>query len=74
MSQALVRGIIVLYGIATQGKRKFTPVMVKRLEKLGIAGRDPDELSQEDRTRFARLDINPDTISWKRVMDINDRY
>lgn len=24
--------------------------------------------------RFARLDIDPATITWKRVMDINDRF
>ena len=56
-----------------QGKRRFSPVMMKRLAKLGIEETDPDKLTKEQQAKFARLDIGPATISWKRVMDINDR-
>lgn len=35
-------------------EKPLPPVMVRRLEKLGIAGRTPEELSPEDRVRFAR--------------------
>lgn len=56
-----------------QGKRKFSPVMFKRLAKLDIKQTDPDALTPEEQAKFARLDIDPDTISWKRVIDINDR-
>eukprot|EP00960_Hanusia_phi_P052850 761696-Hanusia_phi.AAC.3 len=35
--------------------------------------RDPSELTAEERVQFARLDIDPDTITWNRVVDINDR-
>ncbi|WFD26649.1 hypothetical protein MNAN1_001632 [Malassezia nana] len=54
--------------------RKFSPIMIKRLKKLGIDKTDPDALTEEERRRFARLDIDPDTITWHRVVDTNDRY
>jgi formate--tetrahydrofolate ligase len=55
------------------GSRSFTPVMRRRLIKLGIGKDDPNELTAEERSRFARLDIDPDTITWRRVTDTNDR-
>jgi formyltetrahydrofolate synthetase len=55
------------------GARKFSPVMLRRLRKLGIAKTDPSELTPEERSRFARLDIDPDSITWRRVLDTNDR-
>jgi len=55
------------------GSRKFSPVMLRRLRKLGIAKTDPNELTPAERSRFARLDIDPDTITWRRVVDTNDR-
>jgi formyltetrahydrofolate synthetase len=55
------------------GTRKFAPVMLRRLRKLGITKTDPNELSPEERSRFARLDIDPDSITWRRVIDTNDR-
>mmetsp|Transcript_12954 Transcript_12954/g.12941 ORF Transcript_12954/g.12941 Transcript_12954/m.12941 type:complete len:341 (+) Transcript_12954:6-1028(+) len=55
------------------GKRSFAPVMLKRLKKLGIEKEDPDELTDEEKKRFARLDIDPETITWQRVLDTNDR-
>uniref|UniRef100_A0A061RJS7 Formate--tetrahydrofolate ligase n=1 Tax=Tetraselmis sp. GSL018 TaxID=582737 RepID=A0A061RJS7_9CHLO len=57
-----------------QGRRRFAPVMLKRLRKLGIDKTDPDTLTEEEVSRFARLDIDPETITWRRVMDINDRF
>lgn len=56
-----------------KGKRVFSPIQIKRLEKLGILERDPNKLSDEERSRFARLDIDPNTITWRRVVDVNDR-
>ncbi len=58
---------------AKDGSRKFSPVMLRRLRKLGISKTDPNELTPEERSRFARLDIDPDTITWRRVLDTNDR-
>ncbi|MBE2201046.1 MAG: formate--tetrahydrofolate ligase [Anaerolinea sp.] len=55
------------------GKRTFSPVMLKRLKKLGIDKTDPDELTEAEASRFARLDIDPDSITWRRVVDTNDR-
>uniref|UniRef100_A0A6U4UJB7 formate--tetrahydrofolate ligase n=1 Tax=Hemiselmis andersenii TaxID=464988 RepID=A0A6U4UJB7_HEMAN len=55
------------------GKRFFSPVMVRRLEKLGITKRNPSDLTPEERSQFARLDIDVSTITWNRVTDLNDR-
>ncbi|PIE82340.1 MAG: formate--tetrahydrofolate ligase [Chloroflexi bacterium] len=56
------------------GKRHFAPVMLRRLKKLGIDKTDPDTLTPEEISRFARLDIDPESITWRRVVDTNDRY
>ena len=56
------------------GKRSFSPTMLRRLAKLGIAKTDPEELTPEERARFAVLDIDPATITWNRVIDISDRF
>ena len=47
---------------------------VRRLEKLGIDKRDPDSLDEDEKRLFAILDIAPETITWQRVLDTNDRY
>ena len=56
------------------GQRMFAPSMLRRLEKLGIAKTDPNALTEQERSRFARLDIDPDSITWRRVVDTNDRF
>ncbi|OGO25571.1 MAG: formate--tetrahydrofolate ligase [Chloroflexi bacterium RBG_16_52_11] len=56
------------------GKRKFSPSMLRRLKKLGIDKVDPNELTPQERSRFARLDIDPDKITFRRVVDTNDRF
>ncbi|KAK3331934.1 C-1-tetrahydrofolate synthase [Cercophora scortea] len=56
------------------GKRAFAPVMFRRLKKLGIDKTDPNDLTEDEIHRFARLDIDPETITWKRVLDVNDRH
>lgn len=38
--------------------------MFKRLEKLGITKTNPDDLTEEEVSKFARLDIDPERISW----------
>jgi len=57
-----------------KGMRKFSPSMLRRLEKLVIHKVDPNDLTQEERSRFARLDIDPDSITWRRTIDTNDRF
>lgn len=59
---------------AKDGSRSFSPSMLKRLKKLGIDKTDPEALTPEERSRFARLDIDPATITWRRVVDTNDRF
>ncbi|KAJ6785448.1 hypothetical protein PWT90_07110 [Aphanocladium album] len=56
------------------GVRKFAPIMFRRLKKLGIDKVNPDDLTEEEISRFARLDIDPETITWRRVLDVNDRH
>ena len=57
-----------------KGKRSFALNMYPRLKKLGIDKDDPDDLTPEERTKMFRLDIDPDTITWRRVIDTNDRF
>ena len=56
------------------GSRKFSDVMLTRLRKLGITKTDPNELTEEEKSAFARLDIDPSTITWNRVLDVCDRF
>lgn len=56
------------------GKKYFSPVLLRRLKKLGIDKTDPASLTEGEIRRFARLDVDPDTITWKRVLDVNDRH
>jgi len=55
------------------GNRSFSPSMLKRLQKLGIDKTDPNDLTETEISRFARLDIDPETLTWRRVVDTNDR-
>jgi methylenetetrahydrofolate dehydrogenase (NADP+)/methenyltetrahydrofolate cyclohydrolase/formyltetrahydrofolate synthetase len=57
-----------------QGNRRFSPSMLRRLKRLGIDKTDPAELTKEERALFARLDIDRDSITWRRVIDTNDRF
>lgn len=51
----------------------FAPSIRRRAEKLGIRATKLDELTPEEKRRLFRLDIDPDSITWQRVVDINDR-
>ena len=57
-----------------KGNRKFSPTMLRRLKKMGISKTNPNDLTPEERKLFARLDIDDATITWRRVIDINDRF
>ncbi|XP_046401734.1 C-1-tetrahydrofolate synthase, cytoplasmic-like [Ischnura elegans] len=57
-----------------KGVRKFSKIQLRRLQKLGISKTDPDSLTPDEIKRFARLDIDPATITWERVVDTNDRF
>ncbi len=56
-----------------KGKRYFARGMQGRLKKLGITETDPDLLTEEQKAKFARLDIDPATVTWRRAVDVNDR-
>ncbi|QRW16162.1 methylenetetrahydrofolate dehydrogenase (NAD+) [Rhizoctonia solani] len=57
-----------------KGVRTFAPLMLKRLQKLGITSTSPDELTPEEARKFSRLDVDLETITWNRVLDVNDRF
>lgn len=57
-----------------KGSRTFTPSMLVRLNKLGINKTNPDDLNDEEIEKFAHLNIDPESITIKRVVDCNDRF
>jgi len=57
-----------------KGKRHFAVNMKNRKAKLGITVDDPEQMTPEERVRFCRLDIDPDTITFRRVVDTSDRF
>ena len=60
--------------INKKGERRFSPIMLRRLKKLGIDKTNPADLTPEEKRRMFRLDIDPATITWNRVLDISDRF
>ncbi|XP_063185366.1 monofunctional C1-tetrahydrofolate synthase, mitochondrial isoform X2 [Chroicocephalus ridibundus] len=59
---------------AVNGVRGFSAIQLARLRRLGINKTDPGTLTEEEISKFARLDIDPSTITWQRVVDTNDRF
>jgi methylenetetrahydrofolate dehydrogenase (NADP+)/methenyltetrahydrofolate cyclohydrolase/formyltetrahydrofolate synthetase len=58
-----------------EGKRLLTPIQLRRLERLGIKKvDDAEQLNQDERRRFSRLNIDASTITWNRVIDTSDRF
>lgn len=57
-----------------KGTRQFSKSQLRRLTKLNIQKTDPSSLDNEEIRKFARLDIDPASISWVRVVDTNDRF
>lgn len=49
-----------------KGTRKFSAIQLRRLQRLGINKIDPNELTSDEKSRFARLDIDPARVIWKR--------
>ncbi|XP_033368655.1 monofunctional C1-tetrahydrofolate synthase, mitochondrial isoform X2 [Parus major] len=56
------------------GVRGFSAIQLARLRRLGINKTDPDTLTEKEIGKFVRLDIDPSTITWQRVVDTNDRF
>jgi formyltetrahydrofolate synthetase len=63
-----------LFPADKEGKRHFSRNMIARCKKLGITVTDPNQMTAEERSRFVRLDIDPDSITWRRVIDTSDRF
>ncbi len=55
------------------GKRKVGISMLSRMRKLGLENKAPEDLTPEEIHKLCRLDIDPDTITWRRVIDTSDR-
>lgn len=62
-------------------KGHFSSIMKIRLAKLGIIDDrrtfdsvTPDDLTPEERSKFVRLDIDPNSVTWNRVLDVCDRH
>ncbi|XP_029985080.1 monofunctional C1-tetrahydrofolate synthase, mitochondrial [Sphaeramia orbicularis] len=59
---------------SVNGVRKFSPIQISRLQRLGINKTEPTSLSPQEVSRFVRLDLDPSKITWQRVVDTNDRF
>jgi formyltetrahydrofolate synthetase len=51
----------------------FAKGIALRAKRLGIKAKKLEELSADEVRRLFRLDINPASITWQRVLDVNDR-
>jgi formyltetrahydrofolate synthetase len=56
-----------------KGQRHFAECHLRRMKKLGLDAQNPDALTPEQARQLFRLDIDPATLQWNRVVDINDR-
>ncbi len=51
---------------------EYTDSMRLRLKKLGIESERPSDLSEQDKEHMFRLNIDPDSVQWRRVVDVSD--
>ncbi|XP_034755994.1 monofunctional C1-tetrahydrofolate synthase, mitochondrial isoform X1 [Etheostoma cragini] len=59
---------------SVNGVRRFSPIQISRLRRLGINKIDPASLTAQEVSTFVRLDLDPSKITWQRVVDTNDRF
>ncbi|XP_074471605.1 monofunctional C1-tetrahydrofolate synthase, mitochondrial [Sebastes fasciatus] len=59
---------------SVNGVRRFSPIQISRLRRLGINKIDPASLTAQEVSTFVRLDLDPSKITWQRVLDTNDRF
>ena len=52
---------------------RFARPIADRARRLGIKARRLEDLSAGDLRRLFRMDIDPHSITWQRVLDVNDR-
>ncbi|KAJ8009578.1 hypothetical protein DPEC_G00090330 [Dallia pectoralis] len=59
---------------SVNGVRRFSPIQIARLRRLGIRETDPSALTPQEVSSFVRLDLDPAKVTWQRVVDTNDRF
>uniref|UniRef100_A0A673ZF65 Monofunctional C1-tetrahydrofolate synthase, mitochondrial n=1 Tax=Salmo trutta TaxID=8032 RepID=A0A673ZF65_SALTR len=59
---------------SVNGVRRFSPIQIARLCRLGISEIDPRALTPQEVSSFVRLDLDPAKVTWQRVVDTNDRF
>jgi methylenetetrahydrofolate dehydrogenase (NADP+)/methenyltetrahydrofolate cyclohydrolase/formyltetrahydrofolate synthetase len=53
----------------------IAPTIRRRMAKLGInPKKEFADLTEDEKCKLFRLDIDPNSITWQRVVDINDRH
>jgi formyltetrahydrofolate synthetase len=52
----------------------FARGIAARAKRLGITARRYEDLTPDEMGRLFRLDIDPASITWQRVLDVNDRF
>ena len=52
---------------------RFATGIALRARRLGITARRLEDLAPEEMRRLFRMDIDPASITWQRVLDVNDR-
>ncbi len=57
------------------GELRLAGHQIRRLKRLGLPSdvSSPNDLTADERRKLFRLDIDPNAITWNRVLDINDR-
>ncbi|KAI6221082.1 C-1-tetrahydrofolate synthase, cytoplasmic [Aphelenchoides besseyi] len=64
-----------LFPKSKNGTRPLSAIQKRRLQRLKLPNvEDAEKLDAEQRRRFSRLDIDPETITWCRVLDTSDRF
>ena len=70
--------MIVLATATEKRKVTFFNIMKTQLAKLGIlverhtyVSITPDDLSPEEHSKFVRLDIDPNSVTWNRVLAVS---
>lgn len=59
--------------VKKDGSRDVPIGLTYRIKKLGLDINKINEWTDEEISKFVRLDVDPKTITWKRVLDLNDR-
>lgn len=56
-----------------EGRPTFAPHHLRRMKRLGLGALSAGVLTDEQVRAVFRLDLDADTITWNRVLDVNDK-